>query len=115
MTLFDSVEYEYQVCGMDNLYNYVNFCKRAWNYKRKLKVHGVTRNGIRGIPGCVVQEEKKPRKKKLEVRGTTKAEILKRKPKCPDLIATSVYYTKPVHYMSISSEELKWVVCEKDV
>ena len=49
------------------------------------------------------------------MRGTTKAEILKGNPKCPDLIATSVYDTKPVHYLSILNEELKWVVCEKDV
>ena len=44
-----------------------------------------------------------------------KVAILKGEPKCPDLIATSVYDTKPVHYLSMSSEELKWVVCEKDV
>ena len=58
MTLFDSVEDDYHVCGMDNLYNYVTFCKRAWNHKRKLKVHVVTREGMRVITGCVVQEEK---------------------------------------------------------
>ena len=59
MKLFDSVEDNYHVCGMENLYNYVTFFKRAWNHKRKLKVHGVTRKGMRGIPGCVVQKEKK--------------------------------------------------------
>ena len=96
-TLFDSVEDNYHVCGMDNLYNYVTFFKRAWNRKRKLKVHGVTRKGMRGIPGCVVQEEQKSRKKQLEVKGTTKVAILKSDPKCPDLIATSVYDTKTVH------------------
>ena len=57
----------------------------------------------------------KSRKKQLEVRGTTKAEILKGDPKYPGLIATSVYNTKPVHYLSMSSEELKWVVYEKDM
>ena len=77
-------------------------------------MHGVTITGMGGISGCVVQEEKKSRKKQLEVRGTTKSEILKGDPKCPDLIVTSVYGTKPVHYLRISSEELKWVVCEKD-
>ena len=78
-------------------------------------MHGVTRKGMRGITGCVVQEEKKSRKKQLEVRETTKSAILKGDPKCPDLIATSVYNTKPVHYLIMSNEELKWVVCEKDV
>ena len=49
------------------------------------------------------------------MRGTTKEEIMKGDPKRPDLIATSFYVTKPVHYLSMSSEELKWVFCEKDV
>ena len=78
-------------------------------------MYGVTRKGMRGIPGCVFQEEQKSRKKQLEVRGTTKLAIMKVDPKCPDLIATSVYDTKPVHYLRMSSEKLKWVVCEKDV
>ena len=79
--LFDLVEDDCHVCDMENLYNSVTFCKGAWNHKRKLKVHGVTRKGMRGIPGCVVQEEKKSRKKQLEVRGTTKSAILKGDPK----------------------------------
>ena len=45
----------------------------------------------------------------------TKSAILKGNPNCPDLIETSVYDTNPVHYLRMSSEELKWVVCEKDV
>ena len=57
--MFDSVEDDYHVCGMENLYNSVTFCKRAWNHKRKLKVQGVTRKGMRGNTGFVVQEEKK--------------------------------------------------------
>ena len=107
MTFFDSVEDNNDVCGTDNLYNSVTFYKRAWNHNRIFKVHGMTRKGMRGIPGCVVQEEKKSRKKQLEVRGTTKEAILKGNPKCPDLIATRVYDTKPVQYLSMSSEELK--------
>ena len=64
----------------------VQFCnvfKRVWNHKRKLMVHGVTRKGMWGIPGCVVQEDQKSRKKQLDVRGTTKSEILKGNPTCP--------------------------------
>ena len=71
-------------------------------------MHDVNRKGVRGIPGCVVQEEKKSQKKQLGVRGKTKASILKGEPNFPDLIATIVYDTNPVHYLSISSEELKW-------
>ena len=39
-------------------------------------MRGVTIKGMRGIPGCVFQEEQKSQKKQLEVRGTTKLEIL---------------------------------------
>ena len=60
-------------------------------------MHGVTRKGMGGIPGCVVQEDQKPRKKQLEVRGKTKAAIMKINPKFPDLITTSVYNNKPLH------------------
>ena len=55
MKLFDSVEDDYHVYGMDRLYNYLTFLKRVWNHKSKLKVHGVTRKGMRGILGCVVR------------------------------------------------------------
>ena len=54
ITLFDSVEDDHHVCGMENLYNSVTFCDRSWNQQRKLKVHVVTRKVMRGVPGCVV-------------------------------------------------------------
>ena len=56
MTLFDSVEDDYHVCGMDKLYNYVTSCKRAWNHKRKLKVHGVTIKSMTLGEGASPQE-----------------------------------------------------------
>ena len=69
---------------------------------------------MREISGCVDKEEQKSQNKQLEMRVTKEA-IMKSDPKCPNLIAKIVYDTKPVNYLSISSEELKWVVCEKDV
>ena len=113
MSLFDTVQDEFHVCGMDNLYNSATFCKRAWNHKWKLKVHGVTRKGMRGIPVCVSQELEKSKKNQLLVRGATKAAVLKGDPNCPDLVATSVYDSVPVHYLSMTCEKLKWIVCEK--
>ena len=61
---------------------------------------------MRVIPGCDVQEEQKSRKKQLEVRETIESAIMKGDPKCPDLIATSVYDTKPVQNLIISNKEL---------
>lgn len=51
----------------------------------------------------------------IAVRGTVKAAVLEGDPGCPNLIATSVYDTKPVHYLSMISEEISWQVEEKKV
>ena len=44
-----------------------------------------------------------------------KAAVLNGDNECPDLVASSVYDTKPVHYLSMSCEELKWQVNTKAV
>lgn len=49
------------------------------------------------------------------MRGTTNAAVLKGDPNSPDLVASSVYTSVPVHYLSMACEELKWIVCEKPV
>ena len=36
-------------------------------------------------------------------------------PVCPDLIASSVYDTKPVHYLSMVSKSIKWKKLEQKV
>ena len=69
---------------------------------------------MRGIPGCVSQEEEKSKKKQLLARGTTKAAVLKGYPDCPDLLAMSVCATKPDHYLSMVSNELKWMTVKND-
>ena len=47
--------------------------------------------------------------------GTVKAAVLEGDPKCPNLVASSVYDAKPVHYLSMVSGEVKWVEVNKDV
>ena len=49
----------------------------------------------------------------MRVRGTAKADILEGDPSCPNLVAVSVYYTKPVHVLSMICKELKWNRSEK--
>ena len=115
MALFDSLVDEFHQCAMDNLYNSATFCKRAYNHSKKVLVHGVTRKGMRGIPACVTQEEQKKRSDQVAARGTVKAAVLKGDPGCPNLIATSVYDTKPVHYLSMICESIKWVLKERNV
>ena len=114
MALFDSVKEDYHQCAMDNLYNSAAFCKASYNHPRKVLCHGVTRLGMRGIPPSVQQKEVKNRKEQISVRGTVKAAVLEGDDGCPNLIASSVYDAKPVHYLSMVSNELKWMVVKKD-
>ena len=46
MGLFDSIEDDHHQCAMDNLYNSAAFCKAAYNHKKKVLCHGVTRMGM---------------------------------------------------------------------
>ena len=55
------------------------------------------------------------KKDQLKVRGTVKAAVLVGDPDCPNLIASSVYDTKPVHYLSMASDSIKWIVKERKV
>jgi hypothetical protein len=51
----------------------------------------------------------------MSVRGTVKAAVLLGDPHCPALLATSVYDTKPVHFLSTVCENIKWMVKERQV
>ena len=68
---------------------------------------------MRGIPPSVLQVEQKPRKYQIKVRGTVKAAILEVDVACPNLLVCSIYGTKPVHYLSMVCDTLKWVAMEK--
>jgi hypothetical protein len=115
MALFDTLKDKYHQCGMDNLYNSVAFCKAAFKHPNKVLLHGVTRRGGRGIPACVLQDEVKNKKQQMLVRGTVKAAVLEGDPECPNLVASSVYDTKPVHFLSMICDSIRWIVKEKSV
>ena len=77
--------------------------------KKKVMVHGVTRPSLRGIPPAIKQEEVK-RKGDLEaVRHTVKAAVLKGDSVCKDLIAISLYDTKPVCFLTSATSQLYWM------
>ena len=104
MTIFDSLEDDYHHVGMyKNLYNSAGFCRAAYNHPRKVLCHGVARKSGRGIPPSVLQEEVKNITQQRDVRGTVKAAVLEGDLGCPNLVASSVYDTKPVHYLSMVS------------
>ena len=107
LKLFDVLEESFDQVGMDNLYNSASFSKKTFNHRNKVLVHGVARKGGRGVPKCVIQEEIKNREHQLRVRGTVKAAVLKGDVDRPNLIAASVYDTKPLHYLSMTSKNIQ--------
>ena len=115
MSLFDALEDNFHICGMDNLYNSAAFCKHAYMHERKVKVHGVTRKGMRGIPKCVAQEEQKNKKLQILAQGTVKVAVLRGDEEVGDLVATSIYDSKPVHFLSMVCKSLKWKEKERIV
>eukprot|EP00984_Skeletonema_dohrnii_P025939 scaffold15185_cov72-Skeletonema_dohrnii-CCMP3373.AAC.1 len=96
---------------MDNLFNSRKLFTAL--FREKSKGHGVTRTNGRGVCAEVIQPVEKDVKKADRLRGTTKAARLINCPECPDLIATSVYDTKPVHILSMVADKVEWGVKER--
>ena len=115
MVLFDILEEKFHHARFDNLYNLALFCRTSYNHKKKVLCHGVTREDSQGIMDCVKRDEVKNQTKVNKVCGTVKAAKLEGNPNFPYLIATSIYDTKSVHYFSMISEQVKWMVKENDV
>jgi hypothetical protein len=109
--MFDQLKGKYLVCGLDNLYNSVRFCRDAFTGNNEVLVHGVARKNGRGLPKCVIQEEVENKNLQAKVRGTTKAAVLEGDSECPDIVAFSVYDIKPVNFLSTacSSRFDRWM------
>ena len=115
MTLFDTLKDKYHHISFNNLYNSAMFCQTAFMHLMKVLVHGLTQKGGRGIPSCVSQQELTNKTAIEQVQGTVKDARLKGDPDCPCLIASSVYDTKPIHYLSMITDTIKWIVKERPV
>ena len=72
------------------------------------KLHGVTRKSGRELPAYIMQEELHNIKDQEKLRGTFIAAEIVGNSKCPSLIAVSVYDTKPVHFLSMAVDNIKW-------
>ena len=115
MFLFDGLTFKYHECGVDNLYMSAKFCRDAYNHTYKIKLHGVTRKGGRGLPMSVIQYELQNRKEQEKVRGTVHACELVGDTNCPSLLAVSVYDTKPVHFLTMAAEKIYWHENKREV
>ena len=82
---------------------------------KKVLIAGVARKDMRGIPACVLQDKVMSPKDLLAARGTGKAAVLMGNMECLNLVVTSVYGTKPVHFLSMSCGSIKWIVKTRDV
>lgn len=115
MFLFDSLKDRYHRCGMDNLYISAKFLAAAYKHDKKVLVAGVCRKGGRGFPEAVLQTEVNGREEQIRARGTVKAAVLEGDNSCPNLVAVSVYDTKPVHFLSMSCKSIQWIEKERSV
>ena len=70
-------------------------------------MHGVTRAKDRGLPQFVIQQEELSKVKKEQAIGTIKAGVMEGDKFCPGLVCCSIYDTKPVHFLTMASEEIK--------
>ena len=115
LAMFDQLEEKNHNCWFDNLYLSAKFAKASFMHKNKVRISGPTRKSGRGLPQCVLQEEKTSPSEIRQVRGTVKAAVLEGDSEMPDLVAVSYYNQKPVHFLSTICESIKWIQCEKKV
>jgi len=98
---------------MDNLFNSKKLYKAL--FRTKALAHGVGRTNGRGIPPSIIQKEEKNINRAEQLCGVTMAAKLLHYAACPDLLAVSVYDTKPMHILSTVAKCVEWIVKEREV
>ena len=98
---------------MDNLYNSEKLFSAL--FIAESLAHGVVRTYARGFPSDILQKEEKNKDRAEKLRGTTMAARLINSDACPDLLAISLYDTKPVHLLSTTASEVRWMVKHRKV
>ena len=78
-------------------WNGAKLCRLSYATEKNLMIHGVTRPSLRGIPPSSKQNEVTRKGHFERVRFTVKAAVLKGDEVCKDIIAFSIYDTKPVY------------------
>ena len=115
MWLFDQLNDQFHRVWMDNLYISAKFTKGAWHLsEQKVITAGVCRTKDRGLPQCVIQEAV-DKASLATTRGAIKAAALEGDPDCKDLVALSIYDTKPVHFLTMAAETIEWVEKKRNV
>ena len=89
MVLLDTLKDKYHHIIFHNLYNSVMFCQNSIYASNESISSRRTQKDRYCIPSCVAQQE------------LTNRTAIEGDPNCPCLIASSVYDTKLVHYLSL--------------
>ena len=115
LNLIDCVMDLHHCVAMDKLYTSVNFYKACFNHPNKVLIDDVIRKVMRGVSHFLIHEEQKIINRQEKQLGKKKAAIFLGNSSRPNMICTSVYDTKPVHFISMSCEKIGWVVKEMKV
>ena len=84
------------------------FCIDSYTHPKKIKLHGVTRKSGRVLPSTIMQQELENKAEQEKVRGAVIADEFVGDIKCPSLIAVYVYDSKPVNFISMKYDSIKW-------
>ena len=82
-------------------------CLVAWK-RHKTMIHGVCRQGGRGIPDKLKQETRTKQDEEFNARGTLIAAVCNGDPDMTPIICTSLYDVKPFYMMSTVASEVVW-------
>ena len=113
LSLFEQLPSQNYKVGLDDLFISARFAKASEMLPQKVMIHGVARQKGRGVPKCVEQEVVASKNLLHKVRGTVKVAVLEGDEDCKNLVACSIYDTKPVYLISNACEEVKWVRKER--
>ena len=87
--------------------NYDDYFCAAYNHRFKVLCHDVKIKCECGLPPSGLQKEIKIKKLQLDNIWMKKAAVMQVKPKCPNVVVSSFYDTKPMRYLSMVSFYLK--------
>ena len=113
--LFDTLPDKNYKCWVDNLCTSVNFIIHALKHKAHVMIEGACRCGGRGFPEIAKQREVTGEANLRESIGTVKVAELNVEGIDETIVATSVYDSKPVYFLSSSCSEVRWVKKTKKV
>jgi hypothetical protein len=111
--LFEQLKEKHPTIGLDNLYISAKFIRQAFAGKKAVMVHGTAcKSGCRLLK-FVIQEKIKKMQGGRKAMKNNESSPLQRDPDCPNLVAFSVYGTKPVHFLTTAATSLMWIERQK--